>query len=44
MSKTTKEVLVIAGAGILAFVLYDFLVHPVVTKVVSGPPKQPQLR
>jgi hypothetical protein len=37
---TVREVLVITGAGILAFVLYDFLVQPVLTKVVSGPPKQ----
>jgi len=37
MSKTTKEVIVIAGAGVLALVLYDFIVKPTIVKV-SGPP------
>lgn len=39
---TLHQVLLLAGAGVLALAVYDFIVQPVVTKIVSGTPKQPQ--
>ena len=41
---TVHQILLLAGAGVLALVVYDFIVQPVVTKAVAGALKQPQLR